>query len=43
LALSTANEQNIADTIVEEFKKEKIECEVRMLEVTEEGATVTQE
>lgn len=43
LALSTSNEQNIADTIVQEFKKENIECEVRMLEVTEEGASVKEE
>lgn len=40
LALATDNQEAIAKTIVEEFKKEKIECKTEFLTVTEEGATV---
>ncbi|PWN49817.1 putative THR1-homoserine kinase [Violaceomyces palustris] len=42
LALATDNQQAIADTICEEFKKESIECKVEFLEVTTEGAQVTE-
>ncbi|KAK0554762.1 Trihydroxynaphthalene reductase [Tilletia horrida] len=39
LALATHNEQQIADTIVKEFKeRENIDCVVKMLQVTEDGA-----
>lgn len=40
MALATDNQEAIAKTIVEEFKKEKIECKTEFLTVTEEGATV---
>ncbi|CAO1631499.1 unnamed protein product [Sympodiomycopsis kandeliae] len=40
LALATDNQQAIADTIVDEFKKENIVCKTEFLHVTEEGAQV---
>lgn len=42
LALATGNQQAIADTICEEFSKEKIQCRVEFLEVSTEGAQVTE-
>ncbi len=43
LALSLDNQQAIADTICDEFKKENIDCKVRFLEVTTDGAQVVEE
>ena len=43
LALATGNQEAIAETIVEEFKKEGIECAREFLTVTEEGAQVIEE
>ncbi|UZJ54141.1 hypothetical protein CBS101457_003461 [Exobasidium rhododendri] len=42
LALSTGNQQAIADTICDEFAKESIQCRVEFLEVTTEGAQVSE-
>ncbi|MCO5565315.1 hypothetical protein L7F22_018988 [Adiantum nelumboides] len=43
LALATENEQAIAKTITEEFRKESIECSIEYLHVTTEGAQVVEE
>lgn len=43
LALALDNLQAIAETICEEFKKENIDCKVRFLEVTTDGAQVIEE
>lgn len=43
LALATENEQAIAKTITEEFKKESIQCSIEFLHVTTEGAQVVEE
>lgn len=42
LALATGNQQAIADTICDEFAKEHIQCRVQFLEVTTEGAQVSE-
>ncbi|CAO1624795.1 unnamed protein product [Parajaminaea phylloscopi] len=42
LALATHNHEAVAESIVSEFTKEGIECVTKFLQVTEEGATVTQ-
>lgn len=42
LALATDNLEHIADTICAEFKKENITCDVKFLDVIEQGATVQQ-
>ncbi|WFD33059.1 homoserine kinase [Malassezia sp. CBS 17886] len=41
LALATDNLQHISDTICAEFAKENIACDVKFLDVIEEGATVS--
>ena len=43
LALALNNQQAIAQTICDEFKKENITCQVQFLEVTTEGAQVIEE
>ncbi|KAN0062478.1 Trihydroxynaphthalene reductase [Thecaphora frezii] len=42
LALATDDLQGIAERICGEFRKEGIECDTKFLQVTEEGATVTE-
>lgn len=42
LALATHNHEAVAESIVSEFTKEGIKCITKFLQVTEEGATVTE-
>lgn len=42
LALATHNFENIAKAIIDEFKKESISCDWKLLEPAEDGATVTE-
>ena len=41
LALATTNFENIAKAIIDRFAKEGIECEWKLLEPAEDGATVS--
>jgi len=43
LALATDDERRIADTIVEEFKKDGIKCAAEFLHVTQDGAQVSED
>ena len=40
LALATANFESIASVIIDRFRKEGIDCEWKVLEPAEDGATV---
>lgn len=42
LALATHNFEKIALAIIDEFKKEDIVCDWRLLELAEDGTTVTE-